>query len=415
MPSTFFSKRQTAELDGIVALNDTYWDDPNSRKINLVQGIFQNEEGITPVLNCIRTAAVALVDSERHKPPLAAVGDPEYRHAAEVLVFGAGSRLLEEGRIESMQTPGSTPALRIAAELIAIHNENATVWISSPAYSNHPPIMESARLKTARYRYIDPLTGGLQFEAMLSDLEAAAPGDVVLLHACSHNPGAMDPSPDQWKTLAEFLRDRSLLPLIDNAYLGLRVDIEKDPLGLRTVASICPESLITTSFSKNFAMYAERVGMLSIVTESAARTRDVLDAAKVYVRRTYTSPAGFGARVVGRVLNDPALRAEWLVELAGMRELLHQRRAMFADALDAFQIDPGFFPGIRTARGMFTLSRLTPSHVERLRSEQHIYVLDTGRVSFAGMRKTVVDPFCEGLAAVTSGEKPRMADKVGLP
>jgi aspartate/tyrosine/aromatic aminotransferase len=153
--------------------------------------------------------------------------------------------------------------------------------------------------------------------------------------------------------------------------------------------------------------------MLSIVTEGAARTNQVTEVAKVYIRRTYTSPAGFGARVVGRVLRDPALRGQWLAELAGMRELLHERRALFADALEAHQIDPGLFPSIREARGMFTLSRLTPSHITRLRSEQHIYVLDTGRVSFAGMRKEVLNPFCEGLAAVTSGDRSRMAEQVG--
>jgi aspartate/tyrosine/aromatic aminotransferase len=274
--------------------------------------------------------------------------------------------------------------------------------------------MESAQLKCAFYRYADPLTGRLQFDEMLHDVQGARPGDVVLLHACSHNPAAVDPTPDQWQRIALFMRNQSLLPLIDNAYQGLRMDIDEDPIGLRTVTSVCPESLVTTSFSKIIMMYAERVGMLSIVTESASLSRYVCDVAKVYVRRTYTSPAAFGARVVARVLTDADLRQEWIGELECLRNLLHERRSLLADALDAHQIQPELFPGLRAARGMFALSRLTASNIERLRTQQHIYVLDTGRVSLAALRKSFIERFCEGLAAIVDSDTNPVAMSANL-
>jgi aspartate/tyrosine/aromatic aminotransferase len=402
MQSSFQLSNNTVVLDPILALDEMYRTDPTSNKINLIIGVFQNEEGHTPVLPSIKEAEVELNRTEQSKAYLPIAGEAAYRVAAEQLIFGASHSALRTGRLQSLQTPGATGALRIAAEFIKDHLESAAVWLSSPAYSNHQPIMESARLATATYRYYDAERGHISFDAMLADLERAKAGDVVLLHARCHNPTGADPDPDQWDRLAGFIAERGLIPLVDAAYLGFGNGLDEDAFGLRTIVETCPEALVATSFSKIFALYSERVGMLSLLSRTEQQSQQFLERTKAYARRMYTSPPSHGARLIACVLTNASLANQWAQELVSMRQRLFDIRNGFADALESYQIDGRLFPSLRSNRGMFTLSQLTGPQVKQLREEHHIYILDNGRVSLAGMRSFDLDRLCAAIANVTT-------------
>jgi aspartate/tyrosine/aromatic aminotransferase len=396
-----FSQRGGMRLDPIMAIDELFRSDQAGDKINLVVGVFQNHEGLTPVLESVKLAEAQLVETESTKAYLPIAGEPSFVQGAEVLVFGVEGQRPAGHHIASVQTPGSTAALRIAAELIKQGSPASRVWIGTPAYSNHKPIFGAAGLGVADYRYYDRVRGALLFDEMLSDLSSALPGDVVLLHACCHNPTGADMKLERWESLARFMCERSLIPLIDAAYLGFAYDIGRDAANLRALAAICPETMVATSFSKNFALYSERLGLLSFVSGGAGDVLAATGHAKVCARALYSSPPSHGAKVVARILNDSALRALWLKELEGMRQKLLDVRYILADGLEALGVKPGLFPSLRQNRGMFTLSQLTTAEVLRLREQHHIYVLDNGRVSFGGMRKEDIGKLCAAIAQVT--------------
>jgi aspartate/tyrosine/aromatic aminotransferase len=393
------SRGEETTLDPIMAIDELFRADKASNKLNLVVGVFQNEDGETPVLSAVKSAEALLVTAERTKAYLPIAGEASFISQAESLVFGAGFRSSIGNEIASVQTPGSTGALRIAAELIKQSSPHSRVWVGIPAYSNHRPIFTAAGLGVADCRYYDPLTGKVLFEEMLSDLSKAAAGDVVLLHACCHNPTGSNLTIDQWSELAHFCVRRSLLPLVDAAYLGLGTSIDADAAGLRVLAGICREAIIATSFSKTFALYSERVGLLSFVGD-----KDVVKAAeraKVSVRAIYTSPPSHGACVVSLILADGELRRQWLLELDAMRSKLLDVRLLLADTLDADAAGRDIFPSLRNNRGMFTLSRLTRADVQLLRQRHHIYVLDNGRLSFGGLRRKDIQILCSAITDVS--------------
>jgi len=392
------SRGEETTLDPIMAIDELFRADRSPDKLNFVVGVFQNEDGETPVLKSVKAAEARLVAAERTKAYLPIAGEASFIAQAESLVFGADF-LSSSGRdIASVQTPGSTGALRIAAELIKQSSPNSRVWIGTPAYSNHRPIFTAAGLAVADCRYYDPLAGKLLLEEMFADLSKATAGDVVLLHACCHNPTGSNMTVEQWSEVAHFCMQRSLLPLIDAAYVGLATSIDADAAGLRALSANCREAVIAASFSKTFALYSERAGLLSFVGDSdvtKAATR-----AKVSARAIYTSPPSHGACVVSLILADDELRQQWLTELDTMRRKLLDVRLMLADALDKGLSNYNIFPSLRTNRGMFTLSRLTRADVLLLRQRHHIYMLDNGRLSFGGLRRKDIPILCSAIADV---------------
>lgn len=399
--TTYFPETGAPKVEAIVALDQAFRNDAHPGKVNLVVGVYRNQAGVTPVLDCVKQAEARLVAGESSKAYLPSAGDPAFVAAAEQLVFGPDHARLRAGEICSFQAPGSTGALRIAGEFVANKMPQATVWLSTPAYSNHEPLFRACGLAIRHHRYYDAPSGTLVFEDMLADLEQARPGDVVVLHAVCHNPTGVDLNLDQWRRLARFMAERKLLPLIDSAYLGIGGAIDEDAVGIRAMAETCPEVFVATSFSKNFALYSERVGLLSVVASSAAAGAVARDHLTVIVRSLYTASPSHGARAAQTILADSQLRALWLTELEAMRNRMKDMRNLFADLLDQHQVSAAFFPNIRNNRGMFALSTLGKDHIARLREDHHIYMLDSGRVSVAGMQEKDLPAVCQAIADVT--------------
>lgn len=403
MSSLYFTGDGSSKVDAIVAFDQLYRQDPNPEKINLVIGVYRNENGITPVLSAVKGAEERLLKGETSKAYLPSAGEAAFVRDAETLVFGAGNRRLAEGTVHSIQTPGSTGALRAAGEFVRQRMPHASVWLGTPAYSNHKPIFQACGLAIETYRYYDVARGETTFADSLADLEKTKPGDVVVLHAVCHNPSGADLTLDEWERLARFMTERALLPLVDAAYLGIGGPIDDDAAGIRKLVDICPEVLVATSFSKNFALYGERVGLLSVFASSPAHCQMASHDLTAIVRALYTSPPSHGARVVAGILADENLRQLWLSELETMRNRMRDMRAHFARLLDEHEVRGSLFPHLRDNRGMFALSMLTPEHARRLREEHHIYLLDSGRISVAGMQEGDLPRICSAIARVTGG------------
>jgi len=328
------------------------------------------------------------------------LGEEAYRAAVTGLVLGSDSAPVRDGRVAAMQAPGGTAALRIAAEFLKDHFPDAALWLSTPAYPNHPGIFGAVGLQIRNYRYYDAVSGLLQFDAMLADLAEARPGDIVLLHGCCHNPSGADLSAAQWSALADLIVARGLLPVVDLAYLGFARGLAEDGQPLRTLFSAVPEGLVLVSFSKNFALYSERAGAVLFVAATPSDASRSADRAKLYARRLYSSPPSHGSRIVQTILADRALRGVWQGEVDAMRERLRAMRQSFAAGLVAHQIDAAMFPAIDRGAGMFALSRLSERQVEVLREEHHVYMLGNGRLSIAGMRAATLDALCATFAKV---------------
>jgi aspartate aminotransferase len=398
--SALFASVKDAPLDQITGLDQLFRDDPSPQKFNLVIGVYQDEDGHTPVLDSVKAAEQRLLACEESKAYLPMLGEDAYRRSVVELVFGRDGATLRDRRVTAMHTPGGTAALRIAAEFLLDHFPKAALWLSTPFYPNHPGIFEPVGFRIERYRYYHAASGLLRFDDMMEDLARAAPGDIIVLHGCCHNPSGADLSVEQWSVLARLIVERGLLPVVDLAYLGFAQGVEEDALPLRELFTIVPEGLVLVSFSKNFALYSERAGAVLFVGATQATAFRSAERAKLYARRLYSSPPSHGSRIVATVLNDADLRRRWLAEVTGMRERLRAMRHRFADGLAAHQVDAGVFPAIKHGKGMFALSSLTPAHVEALREAHHVYMLDNGRISIAGMREATMDVLCAIIARV---------------
>src|SRR3990170_1530171 len=382
-----FADLQPAPPDAILGLAEAFRADPRTDKISLASGVYVDESGTTPVLQTVLEAKQRILHGQTTKLYKPIAGDPAYTHAVRELLFGAEHQALAEGRVETLHTPGGTGALRVAADLVRRLRPASTVWLSSPTWPNHPQVFDAA---------------GLDFEGMLGALAAAAPGDVVVLHACCHNPTGIDPTPEQWEAIAALVDVRGLLPLLDFAYQGFGDGLNEDAVGLMTMARSGPELLVASSFSKNFALYAERVGALSIVAATRPEAHALLSHAKVAVRANYSNPPAHGGEIVATILLDPALRARWEDEVTAMRERINGNRARFVEGLEGAgaPIEPA--PLLRQ-RGMFSLLGLTTEQVARLRTEFGVYVVGRGRVNVAGLTGRNIGPACAAIAAVLAG------------
>ncbi|MFL2502088.1 MAG: aromatic amino acid transaminase, partial [Luminiphilus sp.] len=319
--------------DSILGLAAACRADPNPDKVDLTLGVYMDETGLCPVFEAVRQAQQALVSEEQTKVYMPPQGDPDYLAGIRSLVLGDVGMASLDDRSSAVQTPGGCGAVRLGAEVLHAAAPTATVWVSDPTWPVHIPLMGSVGLQFKTYRYYSSEMKGLDFDAMISDLEDARPGDVVLLHGCCHNPSGVDPTKEQWATLGELLAERQLLPMIDFAYQGMGAGLDEDAAGIRTVLERVPEMIIAVSSSKNIGLYRERAGAVVFVGGDARAAEAMASQAVSAARRVYSMPPAHGALLAGRVLSSPALKSSWQTELGQICELINGLRDQFRDAL----------------------------------------------------------------------------------
>lgn len=376
--------------DALLALIGAFRSDPRLDKIDVGVGVYRDPQGRTPVLRAVKEAERRLLDQQQSKGYLGPEGDIGYFEALKPIIFGTHDLA---DRLSGLQTPGGTGALRVAAELIARALPGARIWIGSPTWPNHPPILKAAGLTIAGYDHYNVASQRLSIEAVLAALGQAAPGDVALLHGCCHNPTGADFDIDQWKAIATLLRDRGVLPLIDLAYQGLGQGLDEDAAGTRLTLDIVGEGLIAYSCDKNFGLYRERVGALYAVAKSPDQARIIQSNLLSLTRANWSMPPDHGAAIVRVILEDPDLSADWRAELAEMRERIQHIRNLLADA------DLALAP-LAAERGMFSTLPLSTDEVARLRAEHGIYMPSSGRINLAGLTPETVPPFVAALATL---------------
>jgi len=394
-----FGALEPALPDSILGVIEAFRSDSRPEKINLSVGVYQDENGRTPTLACIAEAERRLAAAGEEKPYLPIPGLRDFTEAIERLVFGDDSPALAEGRTATAQTPGGTGALRVAADFLHKAFPNSSVWMSKPTWPNHQGVFRAAGWHIEAYPYYDPNTHGIDFANMRQGLASAQAGDVVLLHGCCHNPTGADLSIPQWEELASIFAERQLLPLIDFAYQGFGRGLEEDAEAVRLLAASGREVLVTASLSKNFGMYCERVGALSVVTKDTGQAATVMSRLKETIRGNYSNPPAHGARAVATALGDKGLRGQWLEELTTMRDRINGMRKLFVETMRAKapQVDFSF---IERQLGMFSFSGLTRGQVAALREKHAVYIIDSGRINVAGMNAGAMDRLCSAVADV---------------
>ena len=331
-----------APPDPILGLTEAFKKDKNASKVNLGVGVYKDAAGQTPILNSVKSAEERLLKSENTKNYLPIDGQPEFDRATVELLFGAGHPVLAAQRTVTAQAPGGTGALRVAADFVFSTLGKRTVWLSDPTWPNHPQVFNAAGLPTASYPYFDKQTNGVAFEAMLNALRAAPEGDVVVVHGCCHNPTGVDLQPQQWRALGEVLAERKLLPLVDFAYQGFANGLEEDAAGLHQLVQHCDSMLVASSYSKNFGLYNERVGALTLVAPDDKQAEAALSHIKRVARANYSNPPAHGGAIVATVLNDPQLRRQWEAEVAEMRDRINTMRHLFVETLQEKGVDRDF-------------------------------------------------------------------------
>ncbi len=391
--------RIPAPPDAILGLAEAFKADPRTDKISLSTGVFVDESGKTPVLPTVIEAERRLAAAAGSKLYRPIDGEVAYRELVRALALGADHEAVTSGRALATQTPGGTGGLRVAADVLRQTGSGETLWMSDPTWPNHPQLFAAAGFKVRTYPYTDATGRRIDQDALLGALGQASPGDVVLLHGACHNPTGIDPSPALWKKVGDLVEERRLLPLVDLAYQGFGDGLLEDAAGLLELVRPGAELLVSTSFSKTFSLYAERVGSLIAIARSATDANAIQSHVKVAIRVNYSNPPAHGADIVRTILADEALRAQWEVELAGMRHRINDNRRRLVDALAARNI-PGDYAAIADQRGMFALLGLTLPQVARLRDEHGVYVVGKGRINVAGLTSANLDPFADRLAAV---------------
>ena len=385
--------------DPILSLNEAFQADPRAHKVNLSIGIYFDDEGRIPVLDCVRRAEAQLLDASGPKPYLPMEGSGPMRRAVQALLFGPSHEAVTSGRVATLQTVGSSGGLKVGADFLRRWFPGSAVWVSDPTWDNHRAVFEGAGLSVHTYPYYDAATGGLAFEAMCEALDRLPPRSVVLLHACCHNPTGVDLSAAQWQTLIPLLRRRELIPYLDLAYQGYGDGIEEDAYAVRAFADAGMHFFVANSFSKSMSLYGERAGALSVVCADVAEADLVLGQMKATVRRNYSSPGIHAAGVVARVLTDPALRASWEADVRAMRERIAQMRVALHEVISA-RVPGRDFGYFLSQRGMFSYTGLSAAQVDRLREEHAVYLVRSGRMCVAGLNHGNVHRAAQAMAAV---------------
>nr|WP_191488725.1 amino acid aminotransferase [Pseudomonas sp. FEN] len=384
--------------DPILGLLEAYAQDPNPRKFDLGVGVYKDAQGLTPILQSVKRAEQRLVNEQLTKSYIGGHGDLRFGSLLNELVMGADSPLIAAQRVGATQTPGGTGALRLSADFIAHCLPGRGIWLSDPTWPIHETIFAAAGLKIGHYPYVGS-DNRLNVEGMLAALEQVPQGDVVLLHACCHNPTGFDLAHDDWYKVLDIVRRRELLPLIDFAYQGFGDGVEQDAWAVRLFARELPEVLITSSCSKNFGLYRERTGALIVCTQDAEKLLDVRSQLAAVARNLWSNPPDHGAAVVTSILGDPELKSLWADEVEAMRLRIAQLRSGLVEALQPHGLAERF-AHIGVQRGMFSYTGLSPTQVKRLRDEHSVYMVSSGRANVAGIDATRLDALAQAIAAV---------------
>lgn len=394
-----FETVQMAPPDPILGLTEAFKLDPNPDKINLSVGVYQDATGKTPVLASVKEAEKRILAQEDSKGYLPMTGDPAYCQQVQELLFGQGHEIILGKRAATAQCPGGTGALRVAGDYLHTVHPKAKLWLSNPTWANHNTIFTAAGVTCEKYDYRDPTTNGLDFDAMCASIKQIPQGDVILLHGCCHNPTGIDPTPEQWATIGDLLAEQGVLPLVDFAYQGLADGIEEDREGLLVLTQKVKQMMICSSFSKNFGLYRERTGALTLVADDAEQATRVMSQVKLRIRYNYSNPPSHGGQIVATVLADKDLKAQWVGEVAEIRNRINDMRHLFVKTLKEMGVQQDF-SSIIEQRGMFSFSGLNKDQVLQLRNQNSIYIVDSGRINVAGMTPDNMNRLCEAIKAV---------------
>ncbi|TAK90033.1 MAG: aspartate/tyrosine/aromatic aminotransferase [Burkholderiaceae bacterium] len=399
MSSDLFASVELAPRDPILGLNEAFNTDQRSTKVNLGVGVYTNDAGKIPLLRAVKEAEAQRIAAAAPRGYLPIEGLAAYNQGVQKLLFGTDSPLLSTGRVVTAQALGGTGALKIGADFLKRLTPDAQVLISDPSWENHRALFESAGFSVGTYPYYDPTGHGVNFAGLLDTLNQAPAHTIILLHACCHNPTGVDLSNDQWQQIVEVCQSRRLTPFLDMAYQGFGENIEADGIAVRLFAASGISFFVSSSFSKSFSLYGERVGALSIVTTEKDESTRVLSQLKRVIRTNYSNPPTHGGTIVATVLNTPELRAIWETELAEMRDRIRAMRSGLVDGLRARGVKQDF-SFVAHQRGMFSYSGLTSAQVDQLRNDYGIYAVGTGRICLAAMNSNNLDYVADAIADI---------------
>jgi aromatic-amino-acid transaminase len=399
MSQSLLAGVEMAPRDPILGVTETFNADTNPNKVNLGVGVYYDDNGKVPVLECVRRAEQKLAETPLPRNYLPIDGLQAYDRAVQELLFGADSAAVREQKVVTVQTLGGTGGLKVGADLLRRLNANAQLWISDPSWENHQALFDYAGFKVQAYPYYDAATHGVNFEGMLGALRKLPAGSIAVLHACCHNPTGVDLSTEQWERVIEVVNARGIVPFLDIAYQGFAEGLDADAAPVRRFAQACPVVFVSSSFSKSLSLYGERVGALSIVTESANVAARTLSQLKRVIRTNYSNPPTHGGQAAVLVLTTPDLRALWNQELGQMRERIKTIRRQLVERIRAARADFDFSFVVRQ-RGLFSYSGLSKEQVSRLREEYSLYAIDSGRICVAAINSRNVDYIARAIASV---------------
>ena len=385
--------------DPILGLITAYSADSNPSKIDLGIGVYRDEHGNTPMLNCVVEAEKTMIARQTTKTYLGPPGVAGFNSAITDVIFGADSDAVQQGRICTVQTPGGTAALRVAGDLLKMAQPEAELWASDPTWANHIPVFAAAGVALHSYPYFDAESSALLYDDMIAALQQRGPGDIVLFHACCHNPCGVSPSADQWQVIADLAAERGFTPMVDIAYMGFERGIEEDALVVRLFTEQCPEVIVASSCSKNFAMYRDRVGAISIVAGTADKAAAIESVIHNITRPNYSMPPAHGPHVIDIILHSEELTAQWVSEVAVMRNRINGLRKTLSEKLNASGIGRDF-SFLARQTGMFSFLGISVEQVQRLRDEYSIYIVNSSRINVASFNQGNMDYFIDALATV---------------
>ncbi len=397
--TTLFESVELAPRDPILGLNEQYNADTRSSKVNLGVGVYYDDEGRIPLLKAVHKAEVARIEAAAARGYLPIEGLKNYNKGAQELLLGKESLLAKEGRTLTFQALGGTGALKIGADFLKQITPDSKVFISNPSWENHRALFERAGFTVENYAYYDAASHGLDFEGMLASFKNMPAKSIVILHACCHNPTGVDPTLDQWKQIVQLVQEKDLIPFLDIAYQGFGDGLEEDAKVVRLFADQGISMFISSSFSKSFSLYGERVGALTLITSSADESTRVLSQVKRVIRTNYSNPPTHGGTIVSSVLNSPELFALWEEELAGMRNRIREMRQQLVAKLKEHGVTQNF-DFVLSQRGMFSYSGLTSEQVDRLRNEHGVYAVSSGRICVAALNSRNIDYVAKAIAQV---------------
>ena len=385
--------------DAILGIMTLFRADPHPGKIDLSVGVYQDEQGRTPVLGSVKRAEQAILEKQDSKTYVSIAGNAAFNRGVEEVLYGKDHPALTGGRVATVQTPGGSGGLSVAGHLVARAKPGARIYASEPTWPNHQPLLKVAGLHLDTYPYYDYVQHRVDFDPMMGRLDKASAGELVLIHGCCHNPCGADLSREQWRALTDLCDRRGLVPFIDIAYQGLAEGLDEDAYGVRLMAERLPEVVVVTSCSKNLGLYRERVGAASVVSANGEAAKLAAANLANVARGLYSMPPDHGAAIVGYIFGNPQLRAQWTAELAEMRTRLNSLRRLLVEKL-AERKTPIDFSFIARERGMFSFLGITKEQVVRLREEFHVYMVESSRINIAGINHGNVDRVADSIAAV---------------